>query len=163
MLFVSKSQFAQSDGLCIFPEVAELAMNTLDTWTQSLLPADTLWPVVARAQPVLHGAPQVHILVQAWDSPHEGEAVISDIKTYQELYIKIYKGLSSAFINFHLSSFRFRTPQESRMHHAAMRCPLEVAWQEGDINCEEMYILLRHLYRGKGSWGAGSATSACQC
>ena len=88
-------------------------MNTLDTWTQSLLPADTLWPVVARSQPVLHGAPQVHILVQAWDSPHEGEAVISDIKTYQELlrYIKVHQVLSSTFLFHHLGSGLHRNPE----------------------------------------------------
>ena len=30
-------------------------------------------------------APKVHILVQAWDSPHEGEPVISDIKCFHQL------------------------------------------------------------------------------
>lgn len=39
------------------------------------------------------------------------------------------------------------------MHHVSFW----QRWQEGDINCEEMYILLRHLSRG--SWGAGSADS----
>ena len=64
-------------SLCIlFPQVAELAMNTLDTWPTQSPKADTLQPL---------RAPKVHILVQTWDSPHEGEPVGSNIKCFHQL------------------------------------------------------------------------------